>query len=436
MPSIYTSLNDLPGVLRRYKQSRFARNFGWMLLGQGLGFIFQAAYFILLARLLGSLQYGIFVGAFAFTSLLSQYSSFGMGTVFLRYVSGNQKEFAPYWGNILMATITTSGVLAVGLTLLGKRILNPDSAHLVFLAAIANCLCAQLIVECARVFQSFEEMRVTALLNLLTNAARTLTVAAMVFTMHHATAWQWTIASVIVSALASIAAVVSVLVFFGAPRFHPRLLFSHAWEGFGFSFASSTSSIYNDVDKTMLSHYGMNHANGVYTTAYRVIDIATMPVFALRDAAIPKLFQAGHESLDTAARLANRLLKRSLAVSIALFTILQLIAPILPKIVGSGFAESVSAIRWLALIPAFRSIHQMTGSALMASGFQRYRTAGQLLAAVFNLALNIWLIPRHGWLGAAWASLATDSLLALSNYILLTILRSKLPPATTPVQAA
>jgi len=51
---------------------------------------------------------------------------------------------------------------------------------------------------------------------------------------------------------------------------------THGWEGIGYSFASSTTSIYNDIDKTMLSHYGMNFANGVYTMAYRIIDIATM----------------------------------------------------------------------------------------------------------------------------------------------------------------
>ena len=27
----------------------------------------------------------------------------------------------------------------------------------------------------------------------------------------------------------------------------------------------------------MLSHYGMNHDNGIYTVAYRVIDISSLP---------------------------------------------------------------------------------------------------------------------------------------------------------------
>ena len=143
-----------------------ARNAGWMMAGQGAGFLFQAAYFILLAHLLGSTEYGIFAGAFAFTGLVAQCSSLGTGTVFLRYVSGNPKKFAPYWGNILLATIGTSTFLMVILPVLGRYILNPASARLVLLATIANCLCVQLTLESGRIFQCAEKLHGTAILKL------------------------------------------------------------------------------------------------------------------------------------------------------------------------------------------------------------------------------------------------------------------------------
>jgi O-antigen/teichoic acid export membrane protein len=60
----------------------------------------------------------------------------------------------------------------------------------------------------------------------------------------------------------------------------------------------------------------------------------------------------------------------------------------------------------------------MTGSALTGAGVQRYRTAAQLVAAAFNFGLNLWLIPRHGWHGAAWASLMTDASLGAMNLFL------------------
>jgi O-antigen/teichoic acid export membrane protein len=57
----------------------------------------------------------------------------------------------------------------------------------------------------------------------------------------------------------------------------------------------------------------------------------------------------------------------------------------------------------------------MTGCALTGAGMQRYRTATQLLAATLNFSLNLWLIPKWGWHGAAWSSLCTDAALAAMN---------------------
>ena len=64
----------------------------------------------------------------------------------------------------------------------------------------------------------------------------------------------------------------------------------------------------------------------------------------------------------------------------------------------------------------------MSGSAITGSGLQRYRTGAQVLAVGLNVGLNVWLIPRHGWLGAAWSSLATDGTLAIVNCAMLVVM--------------
>ncbi len=406
----------------RIRQSALARNAGWMMAGQGAGLVLQAIYFIVLARLLGVVQYGVFAGAFAFTSLVAQYSALGTGTVLLRYVSGERGKFAIYWGNLLLVTLGVGSLLVVILHFVAPHALNPASAALVLVAGIANCVCAQLTVETGRVFQTFEKMQITAGLNLLINLMRTLAAVGMLMFLHHSTAWQWAIASLFVSAVAAVFAVTIVTIQFGWPKFEPHFFVTHAVEGLGYAFASSTASVYNDIDKTMLSHYNMNAATGIYSMAYRVIDIATIPIVAIRDAALPRLFKRGGASLSEAAELSYRLLKRALPLSAVVAVLVFLTAPLIPHMLGKGFAESVSALRWLCLIPIFRSVHQMTGSALLGAGLQWYRTSAQLVAAAFNFGLNLWLIPRYGWHGAAWSSLATDSALGLMNWGILTFL--------------
>jgi O-antigen/teichoic acid export membrane protein len=94
-------------------------------------------------------------------------------------------------------------------------------------------------------------------------------------------------------------------------------------------------------------------------------------------------------------------------------------APLIPLIVGHGFDQSVSALRWLCLLPAIRGIHQLSGCAITGMGYQKFRTTAQFGAALTNLCLNLWLIPQYGWLGAAWSSLATDGLLAFVNWLII-----------------
>jgi O-antigen/teichoic acid export membrane protein len=406
----------------RITKSLVARNAGWMFVGQGTGVVLQGACFIMLARLLGAAEYGVFIGAFAFTGLVSQYSSLGSGTVLLRYVSEDRKTFPFYWGNILVSTAVMGAILVAALCCLAPYLLNADSAALVFLAGISNCLFATLTEQSGRVFQCFQKMRATATLNLLTNLMRVLAVSGMLWKLHHATAREWAVASTAVSACASGIAVGTVWMSFRGPRFALGVFTKRGLEGFGYSFASSTVSVYNDVDKTMLSHYGMNTANGIYSMAYRVVEMATIPIYSIREAALPRLFQHGRAGIADASVLSYRLLKRALPLSFLVAVATFLAAPLIPRLIGSGFTESVVALRWLCVIPVFRCVHIMIGSVLTGAGFQTYRTIAQVTAAVLNLGINLWAIPRFGWLGAAWASLVTDGALCILTWAILHML--------------
>ena len=85
---------------RQLRSSSLARNSLWMLLGQGTSILCQGAYFILLGRLLGPVEYGIYAGVFAMVTVLSAYSTLGSQFTFLRYVSPDPEKFALYWGNL------------------------------------------------------------------------------------------------------------------------------------------------------------------------------------------------------------------------------------------------------------------------------------------------------------------------------------------------
>ena len=65
----------------------------------------------------------------------------------------------------------------------------------------------------------------------------------------------------------------------------------------------------------------------------------------------------------------------------------------------------------------------ISGSAVTGMGKQHFHMATQVLVAVWNVGLNLWLIPRYGWVAACWTSLASDSLMAVINLCMITWFR-------------
>jgi O-antigen/teichoic acid export membrane protein len=395
------------------------QNASWLFAGQGLSFVVQGCYFIVLARLLGTTQYGLLAGAIALVSVVSQYGALGSGLLFLRYVSPDHSRFRVYWGNALISIFLLGGLLAVALRLFGRWFVGAASVPLLLPIALSDCLFQQLSGCAGQVFQTFEKMKFSTALILLASIFRCALAFGMLLALRRASAWQWAIGSLAVSAVSACIAFATVTRFFGLPSFSPSLFMRRLAEGFVFAMSGSTTAVYNDIDKVVLSRFGMDQANGIYSMAYRVVNIGTMPVMSIVGAAFPSFFRAGVQGIAATVPMARQLLKRTVVLGIAVAAVLFLCAPMIPHFVGKSYAESVSALRWLCLIPFFRCFHLSAGDAIAGAGQQKFRLISQLAAAVGNLLLNLYLVPRYSWHGAAWASLGTDGVLGAMNWLAL-----------------
>jgi O-antigen/teichoic acid export membrane protein len=412
----------------RARKSLLVRNASWLFVGQGFSFVAQAFYFIVLARLLGTRQYGLLAGAVALVAVVSQYSTLGSGLIFLRYVSPDHSRFRIYWGNILMSVFLLGLLLSVGIWLCGRWLVGAESVPLLLPIAIGDCLLGQLSTCAGQVFQTFEKMKFSAVLILLGNISRCLLAVGMLLVLGRASAWQWAMGSLAVSFISAAIAFGIVTRFFGLPSFSPSLSLKRAAEGFVFAISGSTTAVYNDIDKVVISHYGMNRANGIYSMAYRVINIGTMPIMAIISAAFPSFFREGVKGIAATVPMARQLLKRTALLGIVISATMFFCAPIIPHLVGKSYAESVSALRWLCLIPFFRCFHLSAGDAIAGAGHQKFRLVSQSIAAGGNLLLNLYLVPRYSWWGAAWASLATDGALGVMNWLALVYLSRRPMP--------
>ena len=213
-----------------------------------------------------------------------------------------------------------------------------------------------------------------------------LTAAGMVLVLRHASVRQWVIASLCVSCLSATMALVLVTTRLGWPKVNFRLLRERALEGVGFSFAASTTSVYNDIDKAMLSRYGMLAADGIYSMAYRVIDMSCTPIRALQSAAFPRFCQTGRNGARGSIAFTGKLLSKTLPLGLLAAAAMFLAAPIIPHIVGRASPTASPRCSGCAFCRYFAAFTWARETRLTGAGYQRYRTAAQLGAAALNFA--------------------------------------------------
>ncbi len=412
--------------------SRLRYQAAWLLSGNGAAVLFQALYFLLMGRMLGSREYGAFVGVVALVNVLAQFSSLGMEMVLLRTIARDRSAFAATWSRALVISAGGFVLLLLAVNAYGYLFLPPPLRQMLPYLALSDALFGKLTQLCSRALQGAGLARWSAKLLVLTNAARAASAALLflysVYAHVHVAVFTWVRLYCIASLLVAAASFVLVTRMLGRPRWAP-VQREHLMEGLSFSFSSSAISVYNDIDKTMLVSYGMLHAAGIYAAAYRVVDVVSTPIVSLFAAASPQLFRQGaREGPSGAQRGAHALLRWAVPFGLVAAPTLALCAPVLPRLFGHSFAASTGALRFLCLLPLLRGLHYAWGTAITACANQWLRTGAQAGVALLNLLLNLWLIPRWGWQGAASASLLTDSALALTTFFILRILVGRNSP--------
>jgi len=404
-------------LIERYRRSTLARNSSWMFLGFGARIVVQAGYFVLIARALGPREYGKFVGITALIALASPFVSLGAGNVLIKYVARDKSAFSKSWGNAL-TMLAASGVVLFAAVISIVRLVLPGSISwtLILVVCISDLILVRIADIACQGFQAMNRMSYVAQLSLLPYVLRFLG-AVVVFTMwHRVTALRWAWFYLGATVISSIAALVLANRILGTPKLGFSGTVRDLQEGFYFGASLSAQTVYNDIDKTMLARLSTLDATGVYAAAYRVIDVAFAPVRSVLYAAYPDFFRHGHKGIAASYAYAKRLLPKMMGYSFVIFVALFAGASILPAVLGNEYAQTAEALRWLALLPLFKSLHYFLADSLTGAGYQRSRTAAQIVVAVLNIALNFWLIPAYSWRGAAWASLASDGALVVAMY--------------------
>lgn len=190
-----------------------------------------------------------------------------------------------------------------------------------------------------------------------------------------------------------------------------------------FTIAHILFTVYFRIDTLMLQALAGFDAVGTYNAAYRLFEGVQMIPIAFAGSLFPAFSRIGRESRHRLAAAAAGYMKLVLALSAAAAAVMiALSTEIISWVYGPGYAESARALTVLGVGVVFNFYYMVFTSLLAAMGRQAIVAWIGGAVLLLNVGLNYALIPRCRGVGAAWATVVCDALIAVSVFVTTTTL--------------
>ena len=390
---------------------RIASNSVILIAAEFFRKIMRMLLVIFSARLLGDEVYGQFSFAIAFTTLFWICADMGISLLLTREVARKPEQAGKYVGSTLVAKIGLSVItilLICGIVQFTKK--PPEVLASVYIMGFV-IVSMSMVDFFKAVFHAFQEMKHDAVATFLESVIIAVAGIGVLLLRGGLIALS---AVYLGTYLITLVYCVWVIV-----RKYCAIALDPDWpvisyflrEGFPIGINYFFTTMYTLVDTVMLSLMVGDQVVGWYNAAYRLIlglEFISMGIIKSVFPALSKYFQDGTDRFEA---LFRKTFKIMMYIGIFLATLVSLTADkVILFFFDVEFLPAADALRVLIWGMALIFVTLVMTHATRASNRQRFTAKVVGFCAFFNLVLNFILIPRFGFLGAAYATLGTEML--------------------------
>ena len=397
---------------------RIFKNVVTLIGGQGLGLVLSGAATILLARYLGAAQLGEFGAIYAYVGLYAWLATIGLDTILARHAAQDRGNA----GSILLTGVCLSALfslsaMAVALLLAPSFGYSRALTVLMLLAGVDVLLFAPLRLP-GIVFQVDLRQWYGVGISLFRQSLWLVVLLALERAKVGLTSIVFGRTFCALLEVAFIFEAVRRKGFLARPW---RILSGEAkkYLSYGFPLAMSTLavSVYQRIDQVMLHKMASDQVLGNYVASVRLTELISLLPVAVMTSLFPILSQTANDEKRFSQYL--HLSFRSLmAVVFGACVVVTLFSGFtIREVYGSKFdgaAPSLAVLIW-SEVPVFFGV--VLNGGLVAKNLQAYLPISTGIGAVLNVALNLWLIPRWGAVGSAWATNISYTLAAIIFFL-------------------
>jgi O-antigen/teichoic acid export membrane protein len=191
--------------------------------------------------------------------------------------------------------------------------------------------------------------------------------------------------------------------------FDPRAWWEWIREAVPLSLGAALAVVYFRIDMIMLSKLDTLESVGQYSIGYKFSDLVGFLPHALLAPTLTLLIRAWPDDAAPFQRVFRHSLVLLTIVAVGVAVIFAAVAqPAIVLFYGSHYAEVDWAARWLVAAQALNFFTKLAFVTLLAVGRRGIFPVAYLLGLVINVGLNLVLIPRYSYNGAAVATVLTE----------------------------
>jgi O-antigen/teichoic acid export membrane protein len=135
-------------------------------------------------------------------------------------------------------------------------------------------------------------------------------------------------------------------------------------------------------------------------------------MYAFLNAIVPQMFRESENKKSHAHRI-KQLIITTVVIAFFCSILLFLISGFIPAILGQGYIDAVTVVRYLTLLPLISAPRLATQYYLSSIGRQNLCMRAILIGGFINVLLNFILIFEYGWKGAVMATYISEIFTAM-----------------------
>ena len=397
------------------KRGRFLN----MLAGYGsanaVAQFMKMLFMLIMARYFGLADYSNYVAAYSLASFTAIFFNLGLDTWLLR--EGSFQENWKLSAQKVLSLKASIGLIWAGLLIGLAPSLRPDLFGFGLLAlCVADVWFDSLLITMLAVLNIKRDIKAYSVSILLLRGLKLIVLLVMIAVGSRSV-------MLIAGLRAAIAGGLAVAVFlmlrldfrFARRQESLRML----RDSRAYTYSEFFSVIYMQADINLLTLLQGKVMAGIYSPALSVINALFIIPSSVYTFSIPTLSRTYHETPQMLPAAARKLLAGITLMGIVLFAGVGLLGDDLVRLLlGAEYETTGQLITMLSPVLLLKCLEFGLASVIVALNKQKERIFPQMIAAVMNVGLNLWLIPLYGVFGAARVYVISEVVLFLGYGII------------------